>query len=174
MTHHALLGKLDYFKKVSLFRNLKDEQIERIVSIMQTEQFDEGEFVFREGSSGATLYILLQGEVEISKSLVLPQWIQSSQKQEKSLLRLTEQHYPFFGEMAIFVEGSERSASIRAVTSCQMAGIGKEELENMLNNDPAMGMIIYRNIATELVVRLGKANRDVLKLTTAFTLALEG
>jgi len=174
MTTHSLLAKLEYFKKVSLFRNLTDDQIRRIISIMQTEHFDEGEFVFREGSSGTTLYILLQGEVEISKSLVLPQWIQSSQKQEKSLLHLTEQKYPFFGEMAIFAEGAERSASIRAVVPCEMASIRKEDLEKILDSDPVLGMIIYRNIATELVVRLGKANRDVLKLTTAFTLALEG
>lgn len=174
MTNKSLLSLLDYFKKVSLFRNLTDEQITRMISIMKVEEFEAGEFVFRENSSGTTLYILLQGQVEIFKALVLPQWMQSAQKQEKSLVHLTEKNYPFFGEMAMFDDGAERSASIKAIQPCVMASISKDDLVRAVDEDAAMGMILYRNIASELVTRLRKANRDILKLTTAFTLALEG
>ena len=37
-----------------------------------------------------------------------------------------------------------------------------------------VGSIIYHNIATVLTQRLIKSNKDILKLTTAFSLALEG
>ncbi len=166
--------KLDYLKKVPLFKDLSSAQLGQLIAIMKAEHFETGSYVIREGEAGSNLFILLEGEVEISKALVLPQWVKSQQKQEKSLLRLSEKHYPFFGEMAMFDDEPERSASIVAIRPCLMAAITKKDLLKVLGNNPEIGMIIYRNIASQLVQRLRKANRDILKLTTAFTLALEG
>lgn len=169
-----LLNRLNYFKQVSLFRDLNENQIKKIIRAMHQDDFKAGSLVIHEGDTDTALYILLEGEVEISKSLILPEWIKSGQKQEKSLLRLSEKHYPFFGEMALFEENPRRSASIKATRTCKMATIEKNDLLKILENDAETGKIVYRNIACELVARLQKSNRDIMKLTTAFTLALEG
>jgi CRP-like cAMP-binding protein len=169
-----LIERIEYFKKVPLFRDLNDEQITQMIGKMDTKEFKVDETIIQEGGSDSSLYILLEGEVEISKSLVLPQWIQAAQKQEKSLLHLSEKHYPFFGEMAMFDDEPERSASIKALRSCLMATLTKKDLLSIIENNPITGMFVYRNIASELVKRLRKANHDILKLTTAFSLALEG
>jgi len=166
--------KLDYLKKVPLFKDLTNAQLEQLIAIMKAKQFESGSYVIREGEAGNSLFILLEGEVEISKALVLPQWVKAQQKQEKSLMRLSEKYYPFFGEMAMFDDEPERSASIVAIRPCLMAVITKKDLLKVLDGNPEIGMIIYRNIASQLVQRLRKANKDILKLTTAFTLALEG
>ncbi len=170
----TLLSKLDYLKKVPLFRDLNEKQIKSIIASMHIEQIEKEQFIIHEGDAENNLYILLSSKMKISKSLVLPKWIQAAQKQEKSLIRLSEKHHPFFGEMAMFDDEPERSASIKAIQSCLMAFITKKDLLKILKSDPEIGMIIYRNIASELVIRLKKANKDILKLTTAFTLALEG
>lgn len=120
------------------------------------------------------MFILLKGEVEISKRLVLPLWGDVSGKQEKSLIILTEKQHAFFGEMALFEDKPERSASITAIKPCQLAVLQKKELLEILKSKPKIGATFYKNIATELTFRLIKANKDVLKLTTAFSLALEG
>ncbi len=169
-----LKTKHEYLKKVPLFSGLNDEQLKRMTAVMTVSEFEAGSYVMREGDSSTEIYILLKGEVEISKSLVLPQWIQSAQKQEKALIRLSEKHHPFFGEMSMFGKDSTRDASILAVKNCQMACLQKEALLKETTRDPEAGTIIYRNIATELAQRLRKANKDILKLTTAFSLALEG
>lgn len=171
---NQLLDLLDYFKEVPLFKGLSEEQIKNIINKMRKQKIAAGDFIIHEGDKENSLYILIKGEVEISKSLVLPQWIQSGQKQEKSLLRLSEKHRPFFGEMAMFSDEPERSASITAVTPCTIAVLKMEALEEAINDDPVTGMVIYKNIASVLAARLVKANKDILKLTTAFTLALEG
>ncbi len=169
-----LIDLLNYFKEVHLFKGLSESQIKKIIKKMIRQKIAAGDFIIHEGDKESSLYILIKGEVEISKSLVLPQWIQSGQKQEKSLLRLSEKHRPFFGEMAMFSDQPERSASITAVTPCTIAVLSLESLEAVINDDPVTGMIVYKNIASVLAARLIKANKDILKLTTAFTLALEG
>lgn len=171
---NQLLDLLDYFKEVPLFSGFSETQIKTMIREMEKQKIVAGDFIIHEGDKENSLYILIKGEVEVSKSLVLPQWIQSGQKQEKSLLRLTEKHRPFFGEMAMFSDQRERSASITAVTPCIIAVLNQESLEKVLDKDPAAGLIIYKNIASVLAARLIKANKDILKLTTAFTLALEG
>ena len=79
-----------------------------------------------------------------------------------------------FGEMALFEEFPERSASIRSLKPCTVGIIEKKGFINILREKPEIGTMIYKNIATVLTRRLVKANRDMLKLTTAFCLALEG
>ena len=169
-----LENKLEYLKKVSLFAGLEEDKIRVILSKMIIKKIESETTFIQENSIGSDLYILLEGEVEISKSLVLPDWIQNDQMTDKSLVRLSEKHFPFFGEMAIYEEQSERSASITAKKPCLIASISKQNLWNIFENDHEIGMIINRNVAAELVKRLNKANKDILKLTTAFTLALEG
>jgi CRP/FNR family cyclic AMP-dependent transcriptional regulator len=116
----------------------------------------------------------MEGEVEISKRLLLPLWETENTHQEKSLIHLSEKDFPFFGEMTLFEENPERSASIFAVQDCTLAVLHKQDMLNILDKHPKIGSTIYKNIAKELTFRLIKANHDILKLTTAFCLALEG
>jgi len=172
--HKEILSKLDYLKQVKLFDGLTMDQIKKIVPRMAFETIQAGTIFIREGASDTKLYILLNGEVEVSKTLVLPEWIKAGLKQEKSLVRLSEKFFPFFGEMAMFEDEPKRSASIRAIRTCQMATLEKNDIDAIAKETPYIGMLIYKNIASELVKRLSRANMDILKLTTAFTLALEG
>ena len=165
---------LSFFKKVMLFKNLSDSQILKVVAGMQIAEVQPGKIITKEGSGEETLFILLEGEVEITKQLVLPVIAPPQDRMEKSLVVLTEKQFPFFGEMALFVDKPERSATVKARKKCTLATFDKKDLLNVFDNDADIGSKIYKNIATELVERLKKANKDILKLTTAFTLALEG
>lgn len=165
---------LEFFKKVSLFKNLTENQILKVVNGMHIAEFQPGNIITKEGASDDTLFILLEGEVEITKQLVIPVVAPPEDRLEKSLVVLTEKQYPFFGEMALFLDEPERSATIKARKKCILSVFEKKDLLNVFDNDADIGSKIYKNIACELVERLKKANKDILKLTTAFTLALEG
>jgi CRP-like cAMP-binding protein len=166
--------QLDFFKKVPLFTHLTDVQIEKLIGVMSRKEVKTGEIIAKEGAHEDSLFILLRGEVEISKSLLLPFASENLPKQEKSLIILSEKQHPFFGEMALFSDNPERSASVTARCECTLAVIEKRDLKKILEEDPKIGTIVYFNIASELSKRLNKANKDILKLTTAFSLALEG
>ena len=165
---------LEFFKLVSLFSDLNETQIKKIMSIMAISDIKKGEMITREGEHGDSMFILLKGQVEISKSLFMSPLSSEESLQEKSLVKLSEDQHVFFGEMALFLEDPERSASIKALRPCKLAGIQKAALLKVLKNDHYIASILYKNIAVELTKRLIKANRDILKLTTAFSLALEG
>lgn len=165
---------LPFFRKVSLFRNLTDTQIKKIINGMQIANIEKGGVITTEGAQEDTIFILIKGEVEISKRLVIPLDMNPEDRHEKSLVALSEKQFPFFGEMALFQDKPERSASITAKKPCKLAVFQKKDLLDIFDNDADIGKKIYENIAAELVKRLQKANRDTLKLTTAFTLALEG
>jgi CRP-like cAMP-binding protein len=174
MKNNQTSGGLDFFRQVPLFYNLTDDQIHKLMDLMEIREITEGETLMREGAHDETLFILIRGKVEISKSLVLPFLETPDSLQEKSLITLTEKQFPFFGEMALFDAKPERSATVTVLSEGTAAILHKKELIAALDSDPAMGTIVYKNIATELVNRLKKANKDILKLTTAFSLALEG
>lgn len=174
MSNPLIEQHLPYFKKVSLFNNLDEVQIKKIMELMTVKDFRKNEIITKEGESGESMFILLKGEVEISKSLLLSPLSRERSLQEKALNRLTEQHHSFLGEMALFLEKPERSASIKAVKNCTLAVLQKEEFLNILSKNNTIASIIYYNIAAELCKRLIKSNKDILKLTTAFSLALEG
>jgi CRP/FNR family cyclic AMP-dependent transcriptional regulator len=174
MAQSSLKEQLPFFKRVLLFKDLDDEKILKLIGIMTRKSMKAGDLIAREGAGDDSLFILIEGQVEISKSLLMPLWNDDSQPQEKSLVRLSEKDCAFFGEMALFEDKPERSASIRALKACSLAVIDKKTLLEILEEYPEIGSVIYKNIATVLTRRLVKANRDILKLTTAFSLALEG
>jgi len=174
MSNPLIDQHLSYFKKVSLFKNLDEIQIKKVMKIMTITEIKKNEMITREGEPGDSMFILLKGEVEISKSLFLSPLRSENSLQEKALNRLTEQQHSFFGEIALFLEKPERSASIKAVRPSSLAVLQKEELLSILDKDSTIASIIYKNISTELCKRLIKSNKDILKLTTAFSLALEG
>ncbi len=169
-----LLENLDFFKKVRLFNDLNEEQIIKLLQVMEVVRFAPNEYVMREGTVGDRMFILLKGKVEISKSLILPEWLPVYNKQEKSLLYFSDKDYPFFGEMVMLGDTTKRSASIVTKSECVMASITRTAFESVAEQDNELGKRVYRNMACELADRLRKANRDILKLTTALSIALEG
>jgi len=174
MTQLLLKKQLPFFKKVSLFNKLDDEKINLLIEIMKIRDVKAGDIITQEGANEDTVFILINGEVEISKRLLLPLWEEESSRQEKSLTHLSAKDHPFFGEMILFEDKPERSASIFAVHDSTLAVLHKRDMLNILDKNPQIGSIIYKNIAQELTFRLIKANHDILKLSTAFCLALEG
>ena len=58
-------------KDIALFKNLAPEKIQRIAGILRKVTFSADEIIMREGEIGDTMYIILEGTVEIVKSLVI-------------------------------------------------------------------------------------------------------
>jgi len=158
-------------KLFALFAELSDAQLTKITHCIKQKRIPEGDDIVREGETGEELFLLLEGEIEISKRLTLFTGQEVDQK-EKGLIRLKDENNVFFGEMALFGV-PERSATVTALTGVTVGFLTKEQIHTLSESDPHIGYHLFFNIGRTLSSNLRRANRDILKLTTAFCLALE-
>jgi CRP/FNR family cyclic AMP-dependent transcriptional regulator len=159
--------------KFSIFDKLSATQLGEIHSILQEKSFEAGQVITRENEVGDELFLLLKGKVEVSKSLTLMVGRGDLDTRDKSLIQLKADDYPFFGEMAILREDSKRSATVRALEHCLVGIIKRKDLVDLCEADTNLGYRVLGNIAKTLADHLEKADRDISKLTTAFSLALQ-
>lgn len=165
--------KNEQLKNYKIFENLTDDQVEKFRPILNKKEVDGGNKFIVEGDEGNSIYLLLNGEAEINQALTLSVNKSDSDKREKSIMKLTDKDFPQFGEMSIFSEGDVRTANVRAQTDCTLAKIDKEDLFKICNDNPEIGFLVMRNLGRIITKNLVKANQNVLKLTTAFSLILD-
>lgn len=159
--------------RFSIFMGLADDQLDRILELIATKEFKQDEEITREGEHGDELFLLLGGKVAVSKSMTLLTGESEVGSKDKSLIQLSAEQTPYFGEMAILNKDSLRSATVKAVQDCTVAIIHRRDLLRLCESDKQIGYTIFKNIAKHLAENLEKADQDILKLTTAFSLALQ-
>ncbi|MEA3287238.1 MAG: cyclic nucleotide-binding domain-containing protein [Candidatus Marinimicrobia bacterium] len=155
-----------------LFTGLKEEEIAVFRAATHQVSYAIGDPIMQEGKTGNTLVILIKGTVTISKKLTLLGDDESDTK-DKTFITLTDEHRPFFGEMALLMEHSLRTASVTASTDCEIVVMEKETFQKVCAKNPAIGLKVMENIASKLATNLERESKNVLKLTTAFSLVLE-
>jgi CRP-like cAMP-binding protein len=160
-------------KPASLLAGLSDSQLKMFWEAGTMTTVAASDPVIREGDVGNTMYILLEGVVEVSQSLVMKVGRGDIGEKEKTLIRLEGGTRPCFGEMSL-LEDAERSATVAALTDTKLFVIDRANFDSLIGKDPTLGTVVLRNIARLVSARLRKANNDVLKLTTALSLALTG
>jgi CRP-like cAMP-binding protein len=161
----------------NIFRGLGDEKLAKIAAITELKAVGAGEAVIRDGDDGDTFYLLLDGEVEITKVLVMRMSRQEVDQTDKSLIRLRGEAHPefgkpAFGEMALFSESSKRSATVTTTQPSRLGVIRHHPFLELCESDTEIGYRVLRNIATVLSDRLIKANQDILNLTTSLSFVL--
>lgn len=157
---------------IEIFQDLSEEQLEEIRRLVSVRQVEEGEVVFSEGEPSDSLYILQEGKVEVYARLTLLGDTGDRKGLSKTIVTLDATDRPFFGEMGLFGR-LPRTATVKALTPATLLVIPNEGFDAACQADPLLGYLVTRQIAHVLCVRLRQANQDVLKLTTALSLALE-
>lgn len=163
--------KASLLSKFSIFEGLSYEQLEKISRIGEEVSFNKGETIVKEGESGDKMYLILEGEVEVSKTLTLRVSKSDFESREKTITRFSSKDHLFFGEMVLLGD-SIRTATVSALTDCSLYSIKKEGFEALGEEYPVLGYKLVRNISKILCDYLKKANSDILKLTTALSIAL--
>ena len=158
-------------KDIALFKNLTPEKIQRIMDIMRKVKFSANEVIMREGDLGDTMYIILEGTVEIAKSLVIDDADNEESGKNKVFTRLDGGQRAVFGEIAL-LEELRRTASVRAVTDCVMYEMKKDDFLMVAEEDYELGYRILLNLGRIVSARLRRADEDTVKLTTALSIML--
>jgi CRP-like cAMP-binding protein len=161
-------------KKFNLFSELSAAQVSKVQKIVSIKSFKMDEIITHEGDDGDALYLLLKGSVEISLSLTMMVNRGDLDTREKSLTRLHAGDSPYFGEMAILRDGCRRSATVKTLEDSIVGVINRRDLLSLCDKDTDLGYHLFLKIAKRLALNLDKANKDITKLTTAFSLVMQG
>jgi CRP-like cAMP-binding protein len=164
---------LTLLSKFPILRDLSRSQLSKVGEATKERRYEAGQTILKEGEMGETMFLLLDGEVEVSKTLTLMIDRSNVDKRDKSLTRLSADDYACFGEIALVSDYHRRTATVRTLSKCVLGEIGREEFIKLCEADTQMGYLLMRNIASAVSCSLDKANKDLLKLTTAFSLALQ-
>lgn len=156
---------------IPLFRGLTAEQLKVMERVARKKRFPKDGVIIREGDQGDVMYVLARGSVQVSRTVTLSLSRSGVGEGEKSFAKLDADDHPAFGEMAI-LEKSLRGATVTALSDCDLLEISHGDFERLCHEDPVLGYQVIRNIASQLSTRLRRTNQDVLKLSTALSLAL--
>jgi len=163
----------EQLKKFTIFSDLTDDELNHFSDALKEVKMEKGQQFITEGEEGDCIYLLLKGEVQINQALTLSMNKSESDNREKAILKLSSDINPLFGEMSMFNEGDRRTANVRAETACVLVKLDKSDLYNICEKNPNVGFKVMRNLGRIISGNLVKANQNVLKLTTAFSLILE-
>ena len=158
-------------RETELFRDLTDGQIGKILKIARQVIFPEGEVIMQEGEEGNRMYIILEGRVEVVKSLVIGDPDEEANEKNKVITRLDASDHAVFGEIAL-VGAMKRTATIKTVTKCRFYEIEREQFLGLTEGDHELGYRFFLNLARIVGTRLRKADEDTIKLTTALSIIL--
>ncbi|MDD5259956.1 MAG: cyclic nucleotide-binding domain-containing protein [bacterium] len=136
--------KIEFFSQVTILNGLGNFDIGKLVTDMNCRAYDAQEVIYGEQELGKALFIIMSGEVAITRKSGLL-------KEEKVIARLKSGD--FFGEMAL-LEAIPRAATAKALTSCKICIIYKASFDSMIAKDPKIGIVVFKNIAVILASRL--------------------
>jgi len=160
----------DYLKTVPLLTELTEEELEKFSSILRPVKVKEGEIIVNEGEEGSTMFLFKNGIVQVCTQIMLKmdrgnRWVDT----EKSIAIVDSSKMTFFGEMSL-ITGVPRSATVKALSSCELYEIKKADFENLACQYPEIGYKILKAIVFILSNRIRELNQSVLKLTTALSI----
>jgi CRP-like cAMP-binding protein len=141
---------VNILRGVDLFHGLNIDQLQRLVSISQSEVHNTDDVIFSQGSAGDKMYIVTKGQVEIR--------FDDNKGGSQTGLYLGEGQ--IFGEMALLDQGA-RSASVIAIEDgTTLYSISSQDFMNLCKTDTAIGYVMMRNMALDLSFKLRHKNLD--------------
>lgn len=128
----------EYLRRVPLFAALEDDHLAELLEMSDEVEVPAGHVIFREGDAGDNLYVVLTGELEVSKRV-----------REVDDLIATRGPGEVVGEMAL-VNGKPRTATVRAFRDSRLLRVGQEAFRSLLGSSPEAAAAIVGCMATRI------------------------
>lgn len=116
------IRKILLLRKLPLFQHMSPDALSALAKIANDRIFAKGEVVFVKGEEGKSLFIIVEGAVQIHEHT-------NSSEPHRELATLGEGE--FFGELSI-LDNESRSASATAVADSILLEIGQNPFQKLL------------------------------------------
>ena len=128
-----------YFKQVSIFADLPEEDIRALTSVAKRRTFRAGEVIFHRDDPGQVLYMIKEGKVKIC--------IISPDGQEISLAVLGKGEY--FGEFAL-LDGLPRSTDAVTLEKVECYTLQRSDFHNAILKNPKIAILVLEALTKRL------------------------
>lgn len=128
-------------------------EIQKILEISDEKRFKEGEMIFEEGQEDRNFYIIMMGNVEISKK--------TSEGKPKVIAHLEAGE--FLGE-GVLSGATIKPTSAKAVTETSAMVFAVKDFEALIESDPRTAVDFLLSVLQAANGRLNKANEKLLAL----------
>lgn len=145
-------------RKSALFQDLDDGELARVAEVCREHPFASGAFIFREGEPGNRLFLIVEGEVRISRN------VPGSGEEALAVLKPGA----CFGEMSIF-DRSERSTDAIANSDVRCITIARPDFELLLDFNRDIAYKVLWAVVRLLSTRL-RATNDNLRSFLAMSM----
>src|ERR671910_2176184 len=129
---------LDELRRVPLFAGLSEGDLERLYQMAETVSVPAGHLVLQEGDPGHALYVVLDGELEITK-----------RQGGQDILLAVSRAGEFLGEMSL-LEQTPRSASVRTSQESRLLVISQAAFQTLLSCSPSAPLRILHTLTSRL------------------------
>jgi CRP/FNR family cyclic AMP-dependent transcriptional regulator len=166
-----------FLPKIFLFRDFSEDEMEEVLSRTQTRNFPAEAVIIEEGEMGESMFIMLSGEVAITKRLIRD--LDKDTPDKRVMDRLKAEDGAYFEEMTLLgemslLENEARSATVTALSECVLLELHRKDFLDLIQHRPVLGVKLVLRLARGLSARLRKTSKDVVKLTSALAISLGG
>src|SRR5947209_2898582 len=137
----------ELLKQVMIFKDLDDTELAQVADVCKEEKFVSGEYIFHEGEHGNRLYLIVRGEVRISRD------VPGSGEEALAVLKPGA----LFGEMAV-LDSSERSTHAISNGGTTVLTISRADFEMLLDFNREMAYKVLWAVVRLLSSRLRSTN----------------
>ena len=163
--------------KIPLFAGLPAVEISYLANTLQLRKIPAGTMLFREGGQDDRFYILLDGQVEVFKTIPGQGSAGRSDSDEDQQAINGEERYlgvlekgALIGEMSLFSRDGRHTANVRSLTNVRLLEMTKADFDALLHRQPDMTYDLVRLLSRRLersenitILDLQAKNRQLVK-----------
>jgi serine phosphatase RsbU (regulator of sigma subunit) len=140
MSEKQSIQKEELIGKIPLFAGLPRVELEQLARTLQACEFAEQAVLFQQDQTDEHCFILLEGQVEIIKSLGDANERNLGVRAEGALL----------GEMSLFSQGGAHTATVRARTNLKALKMTRQDFDALLHRRPSLAYQIVGSLSRRL------------------------
>ncbi len=142
---------IELLSHTDLFQGLTPEELGKISGISAQEAHPPGDVIFEEGDPGEKFYLIMKGEVRVSKMI--------PGVGEEALAVLQKGAY--FGEMSL-IDDQPRSAHAIVNKNAELLVIERDDFEKLLKSDKEIAYKLLWTFLRTISRRLRETNEKIM------------
>jgi len=139
--------KAGSLRRVKIFADLTEEQLERFVAFMEIERVRQWAEIVKQGEQGDAMYLVVEGELRVRMMIG-----------GKESILVTLGPGEFFGEISLFDRGP-RSADVVANTDSMLLKISAKKFERLISQAPDLAAPFLFAMGKTLTARIRADNK---------------